>query len=181
MTYQGTPLGDQQTPPVQLTGNLPNAEYRRFEGMREYEALIGDLIPRTQRAIRVFDQTLAPTWNSPERFEILRQFLLANRANRLLIVVHDAEPIERERPRMVELVRQFGTAVRIHQTLSLAKQVYDPFVVFDANHYLHRFHYRFLRAAHGANDLVGARELLDRFSEIWDASTLVVSAGTSGL
>ena len=26
------------------TGNLPNAEYRRFEGMREYEALIDGLI-----------------------------------------------------------------------------------------------------------------------------------------
>lgn len=163
------------------TGNLPNAEYRRFEGMREYEALIDGLIPQTQRAIRVFEQTLSPAWNSPERFEILRQFLLANRANRLLIVVHSAEPVERERPRMVELVRQFGTAVRIHQTLSLAKHVYDPFVVFDANHYLHRFHYRFLRAAHGANDLIGARELLDRHAEIWDASALAVNAGASGL
>jgi len=112
---------------------------------------------------------------------VLRQFLLANRANRLLIVVHDAEPIERERQRMVELVRQFGTAVRIHATLSPAKQVYDPFVVFDANHYVHRFHYRFLRAAHGTNDLIGARELLDRFAEIWDASAPAVSGGTSGL
>ena len=33
------------------TGNLPNAEYRRFEGMREYESLLDDLIPQTQRAI----------------------------------------------------------------------------------------------------------------------------------
>jgi hypothetical protein len=81
----------------------------------------------------------------------------------------------------VELVRLFGTAVRIHQTQSPAKHLYDPFVVFDANHYLHRFHYRFLRAAQGTNDLVGAQELLDRFAEIWDVSTLAVSAGTSGL
>lgn len=174
-------MGNQNTPPLLPTGNLPNAEYRRFEGMREYEALIDGLIPQTVRMIRVFDQTLSTPWNSSERFEVLRQFLLANRSNRLLIVVHDAEPIERERPRMVELVRQFGTAVRIHATLSPAKQVYDPFVVFDANHYVHRFHYRFLRAAHGSNDLIGARELLDRFSEIWDASVLAVSAGTSGL
>jgi hypothetical protein len=174
-------MGDQNTPPVQRAGNLPNAKYRRFEGMREYEALIDGLIPQTERMIRVFDQTLSAPWNSPERFDALRQFLLANRSNRLLIVVHDAEPIERERPRMVELVRQFGTAVRIHQTLSPAKQVYDPFVVFDANHYVHRFHYRFLRAAQGTNDLLGTRELLDRFTEIWDASAPSVSAGTSGL
>lgn len=162
-------------------GNLPNAEYRRFEGMREYEALVDGLIPQTQRAIRVFDHTLSPAWNTPERFEALRRFLLEHRSNRLLIAVHDADPIERERPRMVELVRQFGTAVRIHSTLSPAKQVYDPFVIFDANHYLHRFHYRFLRAAQGTNDLVGARELLDRFAEIWEASALTVSAEASGL
>jgi hypothetical protein len=163
------------------TGNLPNAEYRRFEGMREYEELVDGLIPQTQRFIRVFDNSLSPAWNTPQRHELLRRFLLANRANRLLIVVHDAEPIERERPRMIELVRVFGTAVRIHQTQSPAKHLYDPYVVFDANHYLHRFHYRFLRAAQGTNDLVGAQELLDRFAEIWDVSTLAVSAGTSGL
>ncbi|MND06930.1 hypothetical protein D3C83_286150 [compost metagenome] len=54
-------------------------------------------------------------------------------------------------------------------------------MVFDANHYLHRFHYRFLRAAQGTNDLVGAQELLDRFSEIWEVSTLAVTAAASGL
>ena len=174
-------MGDQNIQPGELAGNLPNAEYRRFEGMREYEALIDGLIPQTERFIRVFDHSLSPSWNSSDRFEQLRQFLLANRANRLLIVVHDAEPIERDRPRLVELVRQFGTAVRIHQTQSPAKHLYDPFVVFDANHYLHRFHYRFLRASQGTNDLVGAQQLLDRFTEIWEVSNLAVSAGTSGL
>ena len=163
------------------TGNLPNAEYRRFEGMREYEAILDDLIPRTQRIIRVFDRSLSRAWNTPQRHELLRQFLLANRTNRLLIVVHDAEPIERECPRMVDLVRQFGTSIRIHQTMSLARQIYDPFIVLDANHYLHRFHYRFLRAAQGTNDLIGAQQLLERYSEIWEASALAVSAGASGL
>ena len=171
--------GDEKALPP--TGNLPNAEYRRFEGMREYEAVIDGLIPQAQRIIRVFDQGLSRAWNSPERYETLRQFLLANRKNRLLIVVHDAEPIVRECPRTVELVRQFGTAVRIHETLVAAKQVYDPFVVFDAIHYVHRFHHRFLRAAQGTNDLLGAQQLIDRHAELWDASALAVSAGTSGL
>lgn len=167
--------------PVEATGNLPNAEYRRFEGMREYEALVDELIPRTQREIRVFDNGLSRAWNTPQRYETLRQFLLTNRKNRLLIVVHDAEPIERECPRMVDLVRQFAATVRIHETLVAAKQIYDPFVVFDAAHYVHRFHYRFLRAALGTNDVLGAQQLLDRHAELWDASALAVSAGTSGL
>jgi len=173
--------GDEKTRAAEQTGNLPNAEYRRFEGLREYEEAIDSFIPQTLRVIRVFDRTLSRDWTSPQRYEALRQFLLANRQNRLLIVLHDAEPIERDCPRMVDLVRQFSAAVRIHETLSLAKHVYDPFVVFDSSHYVHRFHYRFLRAAQGINDVVGAQQLLDRFAEIWEASAHSVTAGTSGL
>ena len=174
-------MGDEKIPSIERTGNLPNAEYRRFEGVRQYEELIDGLIPQAQRVIRVFDKTLSRTWDSPQRNEALRRFLLTNRVNRLFIVVHDAEPIERECPRVMDLVRQFSAAVRIHQTLSPAKHVYDPFVVFDASHYVHRFHYHYLRAAHGANDVIGAQQLLDRYAEIWEASAHAVSAGTSGL
>jgi len=177
----GQVTGDGKTLAVEQTGNLPNAEYRRFEGLAEYEAVIDSLIPQTLRTIRVFDRTIARAWSSSQRYETLRQFLLANRANRLLIVVHDAEPIERECPRVVDLVRQFSTSVRIHETLSPAKHVYDPFTVFDSSHYVHRFHYQYLRAAQGTNDVVGAQQLLDRFTEIWEASAHAVSAGTSGL
>jgi len=166
---------------MELTHNLPNAEYRRFDGMREYEAVIDSLIPRTQRVIRVFDKTLSPAYNSRERYGALRQFLLASRANRLMIVVHETDPIERQCPRVIDLLRQFSAAVRIHQTLRPARHVYDPFVVFDANHYVHRFHYDHLRAAQGTNDVNGAQVLLDRFAEIWEASAPVVSASTSGL
>jgi len=174
-------MSDEITPPVQQPGNLPNAEYRRFEGTVEYEAVIEGLIPQTLRTIRVFDRSLSRAWSSSQRYETLRQFLLGNRANRLLVVVHDAEPIERECPRVVDLVRQFSASVRIHETLSPAKHVYDPFAVFDSSHYVHRFHYRYLRAAQGTNDVIGAQQLIDRFSEIWEASAHAVSAGTSGL
>jgi hypothetical protein len=45
---------------------------------------------------------------------------------------------------------------------------------------VHRFHYRFLRAAQGTNDVLGAQQLIDRHAELWDASQLAIS-GTSGL
>src|SRR5690606_29933347 len=117
-------------------GNPPDAQYRRFEGMREYEQLIDELIPQTQRVIRVFEKALAPTWNTRHRQELLRHFLLGDRLNRLYIVVHGARPSGRSSPRLVERVRQFGSAVRIHQPLTLARHVYDPFIVFDSSHYL---------------------------------------------
>lgn len=161
--------------------NLPHAQYRRFEGMREYESIIDEFIPRTLRVIRVFDRFLSREYNGAARCELLRQFLRASRINRLEIVLHEVENIERQCPRVMSLLQQFGHAVAIRQTLRAAKHVYDPFVVFDASHYVHRFHYDHLRAAQGVNDVNGAQQLIDRFSEIWEASAPAVSADVSGL
>jgi hypothetical protein len=166
---------------MERAGNLPHAQYRRFEGMRELEALLDDMIPQTQSVIRVFDKTLSREYNSPRRYEALRQFLLASRSNRLMIVLHEADPIERQCPRVIDLARQFSFAVKIHQTLRPARHVYDPFVIFDATHYLHRFHYDHLRAAQGMNDVIGTQQLLDRFTEIWEASAPAISSDKTGL
>ncbi|MDH5537126.1 MAG: hypothetical protein OEZ08_16370 [Betaproteobacteria bacterium] len=161
--------------------NLPNAEYRRFEGMREYESLIDSFIPQTLRVIRVFDKSLSGEYNSAGRCDLLREFLRASRVNRLFIVLHEVEVVERHCPRFLEFMQHFHHAVSIRQTLQAAKLLYDPFVVFDASHYVHRFHYDHLRAAQGTNDVVGAQQLIDRFSEIWDASAPAVSIDVSGL
>lgn len=161
--------------------SLPNAEYRRFEGGREYDAVIDSLIPRTLRIIRVFDKTLSREYNAAQRCELLGQFLRASRVNRLQIVLHDAGGVERHCPRLMKLLRQFSHAISIRETLRGAKHVYDPFVVFDASHYVHRFHYDYLRAAQGTNDVDGAQQLIDRFTEIWEASAPAVSADVTGL
>lgn len=161
--------------------NLPNAEYRRFESLREYEAIIDATIPQTERCIRVFDRELSKAWNGSERHEALRRFLLSSRLNRLQVVVHRAATLERDCPRMIGLLQQFSHAVKIHETQRAARQIYDPFVIFDGTHYVHRFHYDHLRAAQGVNDVSGAQVLLDRFDEIWEASTTAAAAGITGL
>jgi hypothetical protein len=162
-------------------GKLPIAEYRRFESFREYETLVDDSIVRTENIIRVFDRELSRNWNSVEREQLLRDFLRRSPANRLMIVVHNAQLIEREFARFLALNQHFTHAIKIRETLRVAKHVYDPFVVFDASHYVHRFHYNHMRAAQGTHDVEGAQLLLDRFSEIWEASAPAVSANVSGL
>jgi hypothetical protein len=166
---------------METTHNLPHAQYRRFQGMREYESLVDQLIPQTQSRIRIFDRSLSHAYNSAYRHELLRQFLHANRLNRLFIVLHEVDRFDRDQPRMLQLLELFSESVSIRVTLRPAKHLYDPFVVFDASHYLHRFHYDHLRAAQGFNDVVGAQQLLDRFSEIWEASAPAVSSTVSGL
>ncbi|MEK6594172.1 MAG: hypothetical protein AABZ67_13945 [Pseudomonadota bacterium] len=166
---------------MEISGNLPHAEYRRFESLREYETVIDSMIPQTQRVIRIFDKNLSRAYNSPQRFEALRQFLLASRANRLVVVLHETATVRRDCPRMLELLSLFTHAMSIRQTLGAAKLIYDPFVIFDASHYVHRFHYDHMRAAQGSNDVDGAQVLLDRFTEIAEASAPALSANVSGL
>ena len=170
---------------MELTGNPPNAKYRRFESFREYEEIIDRGIPLTQNIIRVFDKAFDKTagraWNSTTRIELLRQFLLANRVNRLLILLHDTQSLVTECPRLVNLAQQFSHACVIRETLRAAKQAADPFVIFDGSHYVHRFHYDHMRAAQGMHDAVNAQQLIERFSEIQDCSGPPLAANVTGL
>ena len=120
---------------------LPLKQYRRFESFREYEALFDDLIPQTQTVIRVFEKSLPKTWNAATRNELLRAFLRRDPANRLFVVVHDADTIDRELPRFADTLRDYAHAAKVRLTPKIAKHIYDPFIVFDASHYLHRFHH----------------------------------------
>ena len=156
---------------------LPLKQYRRFESFREYELLFDGWVPRTEAVIRVFEHTLPPAWNSASRMDLLRQFLRVNPINRLLLILHEAGNLPRDLPRLVELQKDFGHAFKIRVTPKMAKHIYDPFVVFDASHYLHRFHYKHMRASEGIHDAEGAQELLDRHVELWEVSAPVVSVG----
>ncbi len=166
---------------MEPTGSQPDAVYRRFESNREYEALIDQMIPMTQRIIRVFDKSLSPAYNSTARIELLRRFLLSARSNRLLIVLHDTRQIASEQPRLLELARQFGHACTIRETLRGAKHVYDPFIIFDGSHYLHRFHHAHMRAAQGLHDANAAQQLVERFEEITACSGLPLATTVTGL
>ena len=164
-----------------LPTGLPHAEYERFESMREYEAMFDDLIPETQRVIRVFDRSLSARYNSPARCDLLRAFLRADPLNRLYIVVHEADTMARVCPRFVTLLQHFSHIASVRQTPRWARHIYDPFAVFDASHYLHRFHYEHMRYARGRNEVLGAQQLLDRYQELWEASKPAATTTVLGL
>ena len=71
--------------------------------------------------IRIFDRNLNRSYNAIARTEALRRFLLAGKANRIDIVVHDPGRIRAECPRLVALQRHFAHAISIHRTQSPAR------------------------------------------------------------
>lgn len=159
----------------------PAPLYERFDSLREYERMMDEFIAGAQHAIRIFEESLSSAYDTRERDERLRGFLRTSATNSLRLVVHDPGPMERRCPRFVALRQQFSERIEIRVTPRWARHVHDPFAVFDARHYLHRFHYDRMRAARGMHDPSGAQQLLDRFGELWDASTPARSASVMGL
>jgi hypothetical protein len=150
-------------------------------GNAEYEAAMDKVLAKAQRCIRIFEHTLGRGYNSPQRFDLLRHFLLASRRNRVLIVVHEPHTIDRNCPRILNLLRLHSHAISIHETHANAKSVYDPFTVVDDHSYVHRFHFDEMRGLLALDDPIGTRTLSERFDEIWEASSPTVSATTIGL
>lgn len=160
---------------------LPHAQYERFDGGAAYDRMFDELAAYTQRFIRVFDSALSPAYNTPARCDLLRAFLRGNPTSRLLIVLHDTSGVQRTCPRFVNLLQQWGHAVQVRQTPRSARRVYDAFSVFDASHYLHRFHADQMRFSRGTNELVGTQHLLERFEELWEVSTPAAATRVLGL
>ena len=153
----------------------------KFTGKTEYHDFVDEVIALAQHEIRIFDQQLGKAFNSSARHDALRHFLLSSQRNRLRIVVHNAGKMERDCPRMLELLRTFNHAMAIHETHAEAKNVYDLFVIADELHSVRRFHFNDLRGLYARDDPIEAHTLVERFEEIWEASAPTVAPTTIGL
>jgi hypothetical protein len=153
-----------------------------LSGLREMAQAIDTVIETAQKSICVFDRNLADGgYNTAERFNRLKVFLLAGRRNRIEVVVHDTDYLERDCPRMMTLLRQFPYAISIHRALAEARRVHDAFVVADEIAYWRRFHFDHPRSEVALDDETGASLLRGRFSEIWNASEPALAATVLGL
>lgn len=164
------------------SGEHRKPDYRALSGIAESQAAIGEVVGAAQRLLRVFDITLANRgFNSPARIEQLRQFLLAGRAHRLMIALHETDPLERDCPRLIALLRQFPMSIEIHRTLAQARNAADPFIVADDHSVWHQMHHEQPRAIVALHSPADAIPIAQRFDEIWDLSEPAVSATKLGL
>lgn len=158
------------------------ASYKHISGIAESQAAIDAVIGEAQRNLRIFDFTLAQRgFNSPARFDRLWKFLVAGRAHKLQIALHEPEHLTRECPRLLMLLRQFPMSIEIHRTLAQARNAMDPFIVADDHSVWHQHHHEQPRAIVALHSPADATPILQRFGEIWDLSEPAVSATTLGL
>jgi hypothetical protein len=156
--------------------------YRPVFGREESLAAIDEVIARAYQAIRVFDATLSGRgFDTPARAEKLRAFLVAGRAHRLLVALHEPESLTRDCPRLIALLRQFPMQVEIHRTLAQARNATDAFVLADDHSVWHQLHVQQPRAIVALHSPLDAIPIAQRFEEIWELSEPAASATTLGL
>jgi hypothetical protein len=162
--------------------NETDSGYRIVSGATESLAAIDAVVGAAERTLRIFDVSLSNRgFNMPARAEQLRQFLVAGRAHRILIALHDTALLERENPRLLMLLRQFPMSIEIHRTLGQARNALDPFVVADDHSVWHQLHFEQPRAVVALRSPADALPIAQRFEEIWELSEPAVSATTLGL
>ncbi len=160
----------------------PEPVYRQILGIAESSAAIDEVIAAASKTLSIFDYTLANRgFGSPDRIEKLRHFLLAGRAHRLRIALHEPEQLERHGARLIALLRQLPSSIEIHRTLGQARNATDPFIVADDHSVWHQMHHDQPRAVVALHSPRDAMPLAQRFEEIWDLSEPAVGASTLGL
>lgn len=160
----------------------PRATYRQITGLVESRAAIDEVIAVAQKTLSIFDYTLDQRgFGDPARIEKLRHFLLAGRAHRLRIALHEPEQLERHEPRLIALLRDLSGSIAIHRTVGQARNATDPFIVADDHSVWHLQHHDLPRAIVALHSPADAAPLRDRFEEIWELSEPAVSSTTLGL
>lgn len=157
-------------------------QHTKLDGIADYTAALDTLCKLAQHNLYLFDKNYDGLgFNTEARYAILRSFLLASPANRLFVLAHDMHYLSTLCPRMMLLLRQFGSSMFIHQTPKHLQQITEPFAIADDAHYVRRFHFDDPRGILAQHDPENARALKSRFMEIWSASHPSISATKLGL
>ena len=154
---------------------------RKLEGLAEYDAAFDDLLAHATHTVRIFDRNIGRNFNTPQRHDLIAQFLLARSTNRVRIVLHETANVVRDCPRLMMLLKRFSHGLSIRQTLPAARRIYDPFAVADDMRFVRRFHYADVRGAATIGDVAATSLLIKRFEELWEASSPSLASTQIGL
>ncbi|MES2933313.1 MAG: hypothetical protein V4805_07480 [Pseudomonadota bacterium] len=153
-----------------------------FSSRTEFQNLALQCLGRAEQGIQLFDPNFL-SWNlgSLETNAILRQFLISKQTNRLQLAMHDTLHIERECPRFISLLRDFSHAIECRVTPRTLHQLTDSFCMADGKHIVRRFHCDHFRGAATWDSEPDCNISSQRFSAMWEESTIGLHATTLGL
>lgn len=169
-------------PAVSSPGSAVEPRRELLTGDKDAIVAVDTVIAHAKRRLLIFDIELKSRgFNSLPRCEVLRRFLLADRNNVIRIALHETRGLEADCPRLIALVQQFPSSIRIHQTVGVARGAPDPLVIADDTAFWHKLHYQHPRSVLALGDIQETLALAERFGEIWESSEPAPVGGATGL
>ena len=137
-------------------------------------------LARAEHTLRLFDPDFA-IWDlgGSATDAVLRRFLRSG--GRLQLAAHDGRVIERDAPRFLRSVKDYGHAVEVRRTSQSLRQLTDSFCIGDDRHIVRRFHSDHFRGEAIFDGPTDINTPLERFLTIWDESGPGLFANSTGL
>ncbi|USX22358.1 hypothetical protein NHH82_09455 [Oxalobacteraceae bacterium OTU3REALA1] len=137
-------------------------------------------LARAEHTLRLFDPDFA-IWDlgGSATDAMLRRFLKSG--GRLQLVAHDGRTIERDAPRFLRLVKDYGHVIEVRRTSQSLRQLTDSFCIADELHIVRRFHSDHFRGEAVFDSPGDINTSLERFLTIWDESGPGLFANSTGL
>jgi hypothetical protein len=152
----------------------------RFSTHLEFGARLRECIARSRTSLQMFDPDFRvfPLGVS-DVDAALRQFLAGGGA--IQLALHRPGHIERECPRFVRLLKEFGHRIECRATPPGLRQLTDSFCIGDGVHIVRRFHSDHMRGEAAFDNPAATEISLERFGAIWLESRVCLFPTTTGL
>ena len=110
---------------------------------------------------------------------LLRRFL--HDGGRLQLVAHDGRRMERDAPRLLRLLKDYGHLIEARRTSQSLRQLTDSFCIADQRDIVRRFHADHFRGEAVFDSPEDTQTSLERFLTIWTESGPGLYANSTGL
>jgi uncharacterized protein YjiS (DUF1127 family) len=151
-----------------------------FTTRAEFQQHLASCLSRAEHSLQMFDPDFS-IWQlgSTNSDAQLRRFLQAG--GQLQLVAHDGKPVERDAPRFLRLLRDYGHLIEVRRTSAQLRQLTDSFCIADQRDIVRRFHADHFRGEAVFNGTADLQTSLERFLTIWLESGPGLYANSTGL
>ncbi len=159
-----------------------NSPYTLLTSEAEYRQACDTVLGRAQRELLIFDRDLATMQlDTKARLDLLTGFLQGDAPRRVRIVLHDPGHLERNAPRLVQLIARFSHLIEARQSPDNLRHLEDTHLLADGCHGVRRFHADQPRCALIIDDRTYIHPWQQRFEELWHLSLPCLKLNTTGL
>ncbi|ELX10135.1 hypothetical protein Jab_2c22220 [Janthinobacterium sp. HH01] len=151
-----------------------------FTTRAEFLQHLSSCIARAEHTLTMFDPDFH-IWElgASSTDAQLRHYL--KNGGRLQLAAHEGRAVERDAPRFLRLIKDYGHLVEVRRTSQQLRQLTDSFCIADDRHIVRRFHADHFRGEAVFDGPEDTQTSAERFLTIWLESAPGLYANSTGL